>query len=298
MAELYVSLDIETDGPAPGLNNMLALGAAVFSRDGKPGPTWYSTLEPCVGAAAHPETAAWWQTQPEAWAEVCKDRRHPDEALPDFVAWLEGLGAKKLVAAAWPAAFDFAFVNYYCHRFVGRNPLGFACLDLRSLAQGLTYSRGYYDLRENQMRQLQGQVDRTGLREHVAVDDAIEQGRLLVALLARTKGGLPGGSPETKKLSAERVAEIKAKDALARNEVFAAELDDEDIDALLAHIDALQAENERMEAVLQEIIKANPRTASGHCDECAEVDSHASWCAVGFAESALQPTSRSLPGER
>ena len=32
--EYYVSIDIEADGPAPGLNSMLSLGAAAFTADG------------------------------------------------------------------------------------------------------------------------------------------------------------------------------------------------------------------------------------------------------------------------
>lgn len=194
MTELYVSLDIETDGPVPGMNSMLALGASAFTKDGTPRGLWYHTFYPLLDAAPNPATMEWWKTQPEAWAEVERDRRWPHKMMPNFVEWLDSLKHKdseKLVAAAWPAAFDFSFVNYYCHRFVGRNPLGFACLDIRSLAQGLTYSRGYYDLRENQIKELQGQVDNTDLRPHVALDDAIGQGRLLVALLAKTKGGVP-----------------------------------------------------------------------------------------------------------
>ena len=47
----------------------------------------------------------------------------------------------KPIAVAWPATFDFAFVNYYCHRFSAGNPLGFAALDIRSYANGLAGSR-------------------------------------------------------------------------------------------------------------------------------------------------------------
>jgi hypothetical protein len=45
------------------------------------------------------------------------------------------------------------------------------------------------------MKALQGAVDRDGLVEHNALDDAVEQGRLHLALLAKTKGGLPKAGP-------------------------------------------------------------------------------------------------------
>lgn len=54
--------------------------------------------------------------------------------------------ASPLGAVGAPACHDFTFVNYYCHRFVGRNPLGYACLDLLSLAMGRLSAKGYSDL--------------------------------------------------------------------------------------------------------------------------------------------------------
>jgi hypothetical protein len=184
-AEMFISIDVETDGAAPGVNSMLALGAAAFAQDGSEVATWYSTLYPLDGAAQNDETMQWWAGQPEAWAEVSRDRRTPAKAIPAFVEWCEDLYREhrvKLIAVAWPAAFDFAFINYYCHRFAGRNPLGFACLDIRSYANGLARYQDYYGLPEKRVRAMAGEVDKTGLREHVAVDDAIEQGRLFMAL--------------------------------------------------------------------------------------------------------------------
>ena len=190
VSDVYVSLDVETTGPCPGLYSMISLGAAAFTRDGEERGTWSLNLAELPDAGRHPDTMAFWAEHPEAWERSTMAPVDPALAITDFARWVGFLGGKP-IAAAWPAAFDFAFVNWYCHRFVGHNPLGFACLDIRSLAQGLTYSRGYYDLRENQIKAMRAEVDREGLTEHIAVDDAVEQGRLLVALLKRTKGGVP-----------------------------------------------------------------------------------------------------------
>jgi DNA polymerase III alpha subunit (gram-positive type) len=179
--EIFISIDVETDGAAPGVNSMLALGAAAFSAEGEELSTWYATLQPLPDAQQNADTMAWWQTQPEAWAEVTSGQRLAETAIPQFGTWCETAPGKP-VAVAWPAAFDFAFVNYYLHRFYGSNPLGFACLDIRSYANGLARYRDYYGLPEKAVRAMAGKVDKTGLREHVAVDDAIEQGRLFMAL--------------------------------------------------------------------------------------------------------------------
>ncbi len=179
--EVFVSIDIETDGPAAGLNSMLALGAVAFDQDGSACGIWYSTLVPLSNGRQDPATMDWWQTQPEAWAEVTDKPRLPEVSIPEFCIWVNRLPGKP-IAVAWPAAFDFSFVNYYCHRFSAGNPLGFACLDIRSYANGLLDYQNYYGLRENQIRKMAGDIDKTGLRPHVAVDDAIEQGRLFMAL--------------------------------------------------------------------------------------------------------------------
>ena len=182
MTEIYVSLDIETDGPAPGLNSMLSLGAAAFSAGSiLEFDTWYSTLTPLPEAHPDPKTWAWWQTQPEALKEVQANRVDPDEAIKKFVFWCENLPGKP-VAVGWPIAFDFAFVNYYCHRFAEKNPLGFGGCDIRSFANGITLHSSYYGLKERDLKRVAGNVNVEGLRPHVAVDDAIEQGRLFMHL--------------------------------------------------------------------------------------------------------------------
>lgn len=176
---------METDGPVPGLNSMLSLGAAAFTGDGALAGIWYRKFSLLPGAFQSKDTMDWWTTQPEAWAEATSDQQDPALATMAFVRWVATLKHEyRPVAVAWPAAFDFPFVNYYTHRYSGQNPLGIACLDIRSYANGLAGHPGYKGLPVGQLKAMTGTVDKTGLREHVAVDDAIEQGRLFMALRA------------------------------------------------------------------------------------------------------------------
>lgn len=179
--EIYVSVDIETDGPAPGLNSMLALGAVAYDQQENQVDSWYFTFDQLPGAQQDPGTMKWWETQPEAWLEVNSNTWAPEVAVPLFAAWCEALPGKP-VAVAKPAAFDFAFINYYCHRFAGRNPLGFAALDIRSYANGIAGYPSYYGLPKEKIREMAGPADTSGLRDHHALDDAIRQGRLFLAL--------------------------------------------------------------------------------------------------------------------
>jgi 3'-5' exoribonuclease Rv2179c-like domain len=186
--ELYISIDIETDGPAPGLNSMRALGAVAFAPDGKECGGWYATIEPLPEATTDKQTMEWWDTQPDSYREITASPTPASYVIPHFVRWLEeDLRGNKLIAVGWPIAFDFAFVNYYCHRFTGRNPLGFAGLDIRSYANGLAGHASYYGLKEADILDIAGPVDRDGLRDHFALDDAIGQGRLFIALLNKAR---------------------------------------------------------------------------------------------------------------
>lgn len=182
--ECYVSIDIETNGPCPGINSMLALGAAAFFGDAEVS-RFYAKLYWEPGTTWNPDTAKWWEAQSEeAKNEVLSDREYPSLVMERFVAWVDGLIGDRKVPVAWPAAYDFAFVNWGCWKHVGRNPLGYACLDIRSYADGIARNPRYYGLGEEEVRKLVGEIDKTGLRPHVAVDDAVEQGRLFMALRA------------------------------------------------------------------------------------------------------------------
>lgn len=183
--ETYVSIDIETTGPAPGLYSMISLGAAAFSADGEQLDTFSANLAELEGAARHPSTMDWWQSQPKAWELATKDQMHPGAAISLFADWASRLDGKT-IAVGWPIAFDFAFVNYYLHKYVRANPLGFAGIDLRSYAAGLLRSPSYYKLDEAEIKRIAGPRDAT-LVEHSALDDAIEQGRLWVALLREAR---------------------------------------------------------------------------------------------------------------
>jgi len=77
-------------------------------------------LETLDGATAHPKTAQWWATQPEAWAACRKELQKPEAAMRAYVEWIKTLEGKP-VFVAYPAGFDFLFVYWYLTRFVGES---------------------------------------------------------------------------------------------------------------------------------------------------------------------------------
>lgn len=182
MSEIYVSTDVEVDGPIPGPHSMLSFASAAYRADKTLVATFAANLEPLPGASTHPDTMAWWAKHPDAWEQARKDPRPPSEAMREYVAWLEAL-PEKPVFVGYPASFDFLFVYWYLMRFVGRSPFSFSALDIKTMAMTL--------LRTEYRKVSKATMPKRWFdalpHRHVALDDAIEQGALFCNLLAESR---------------------------------------------------------------------------------------------------------------
>jgi hypothetical protein len=178
MTELYFSTDIETDGPIPRPYSMLSFGTAVFDAAGRQLGTFTRNLLPLEGAGQHPDTMAFWARNKEAYEAARADPVAPAAAMRDYVAWVDGFGGRP-VFVAYPAGFDFLFMYWYMLRFAGRSPFSFSALDMKTYAMaklGLTY-------RESTKRNMPRSWFPKQRHTHRALDDAIEQGELFIAML-------------------------------------------------------------------------------------------------------------------
>ena len=180
--EIYISTDIETDGPIPGPHSILSLASAAYREDKTLVSTWSANLELLEGAAGHPETIKWWQSQPEAWAACRSDLQAPQAAMESYVAWIKSLEGKP-VFVAYPAGFDWTFVYWYLIKFTGASPFSHSALDIKTMAM-LLLDCGYRDATKKRMpRQwFDGQK-----HTHIALDDAIEQGELFCNMMRAWK---------------------------------------------------------------------------------------------------------------
>ncbi len=185
MKEIYVSTDVETDGPIPGPHSMLSFGSAAYLADNTLVSTFTANLETLPGATGAPDTMAWWQTQPAAWAACRRDLQPPESAMRKYLAWLKQLSGKP-VFAAYPAGFDFLFIYWYLIRFAGESPFSHSALDIKTYAMALLKG-GYRDATK---RNMPSRWFDELPHNHQALDDAIEQGALFCNMLAentRTK---------------------------------------------------------------------------------------------------------------
>jgi hypothetical protein len=130
--KIYVSTDIEVDGPVPGPHSMLSFEPAAYLADKTLVGTFGANLLTPPGAAGDAETMKWWMTQPEAWAACRADCREPADVMPEYVAWLKALPGKP-VFVAYPVAYDFMFVHWYLIRFAGESPFSHSALDIKTL---------------------------------------------------------------------------------------------------------------------------------------------------------------------
>ncbi|MGW3042553.1 3'-5' exonuclease [Kitasatospora sp. NPDC001159] len=141
---VYVSVDVEADGPIPGPYSMVSFGAVVagwhdgegFRRADPEAAAFYRELRPISA-----------EYDPEALAVSGLDRAaletggtEPGVALREFGQWVEksrtGPRGRRYrpVMVAYPAVYDWQFLYWYLMRFTGASPFGHSgCLDLKTL---------------------------------------------------------------------------------------------------------------------------------------------------------------------
>lgn len=179
MPTTYVSIDVEADGPIPGQNSMLSLGAAAFDGSGHMFGTFSINLMPHVGAKTDPGTMEWWGKHPEAYEDATRDPFEPQIAMRDFCDWLERLPGRP-IAVGYPATYDFMFVYWYLMYYVGKSSFGFQALDIKTLAVAKLGIPFKEVCKRNMPKEWFAGCGRHTYR---ADEDAIEQGKLFFNIM-------------------------------------------------------------------------------------------------------------------
>lgn len=127
----FVSVDVEADGPAPGLYSMVSFGAVVI--DGEFEKHFYGQVKP-ISEKYVPEALAV-SGHSRAEHESFND---PTEVMNNFLLWTQSLDfSRRPVMVCDNPGFDFGFMNYYLHAYTGENPYGWSCFDLHRFYKGL-----------------------------------------------------------------------------------------------------------------------------------------------------------------
>ncbi|WP_067802642.1 3'-5' exonuclease family protein [Actinomadura formosensis] len=186
--EVYVSVDVEADGPIPGPYSMLSFGMAVcgtfdgqeFAPADPADSTFYTELKP-ISDAYDPQALA---VSGLDRGRLAAEGRDPAEAMNAAAGWVTEAAASldaSPVLVAYPLGFDWMWLYWYWMRFAASgSPFGHSRhLDLKSL----------YAAKANALviRSTKGQMPaelRSGRpHTHNALDDAIEQAELFQNLI-------------------------------------------------------------------------------------------------------------------
>ncbi|MFN3243240.1 MAG: exonuclease [Planctomycetota bacterium] len=184
--EIYVSTDIEADGPIPGPHSMLSLASVALRADKTVVDEFTVNLQPLPDAAPHPRTMLWWEGHKEALAKARENPEDPSEAIPRYAKWVQKLPGR-VVLVGQPAGFDFMWVYWYLQRFTDGSVFGHSALDIKSYAMAMV-KRPYRDcVRDALPKEWRDDLPYT----HVALDDAREQGAMFCNML-RANGVVEG----------------------------------------------------------------------------------------------------------
>jgi DNA polymerase III epsilon subunit-like protein len=167
-SETLVSVDIETSGPIPGEYSMLSLGACIV---GAVDSSFYREFRPNSDKFI-PEALAVSGLQ---LSKLSQSGADPKQGMQEFKAWIEtNCRDTKPVFVAFNAPFDWSFVNYYFHFYLGANPFGFSGLDIKAYFMGLT-GCAWDDTRSSRISEIL--KVKTEIK-HNALEDALAQAQL------------------------------------------------------------------------------------------------------------------------
>jgi hypothetical protein len=165
-----VVVDVESDGPAPGIHSMVSLGAVIV--EGGLQRTFYAQFKPISEIYIPEALAVSGHTREE-------HLKFPDpyDGMLNFAIWLEKNIEGRPIFWSDNNGYDFAFVNYYFWRFLNRNPFGWSSANMGSLYKGIKndlYST-FKHLRDTK-------------HTHHPVDDAKGNAEALMKMFAMMKG--------------------------------------------------------------------------------------------------------------
>lgn len=173
--EVFISVDVEAAGPVPGEYSLLSIGACSAF---EPGKTFACTLKP-INGKFDPKAL---EISRLSLTELEQTGLPPVDAMQSFANWLADMLSEDQtpVFVGFNAPFDWSFVNYYFHRFLGSNPFGFTALDIKALYMGATGCK-WADTRSSRIAEsLKPTLEGT----HDALQDALYQAEIFRLVLS------------------------------------------------------------------------------------------------------------------
>ena len=126
----YIMVDVEADGPIPGDYSMIAFGA--IKVEGTLDKTFYGKLRPISDK---------WIPQALTISGFSRDETlqfdDPAHVMRAFRDWILAVSHDQPFFISDNNGFDWQFINWYFHHFLGENPFGHSSQNVGCLYHGL-----------------------------------------------------------------------------------------------------------------------------------------------------------------
>jgi hypothetical protein len=189
LSDLYISADIEADGPIPGDFSMLAFGlccAATF--DGSrfevfdpEAATFYAELRPI--SDKYEDSAL--EVSGLDRDSLMTSGRPAEDAMTEAARWVHlQADGRRPIMVGFPAPYDWLFLYWYFVRFsASGSPFDFsACLDMKTMYQ----AKARVVMDDAGLTDLPPFLGSSRSHTHNALDDAIEQAEIFAKLFEWT----------------------------------------------------------------------------------------------------------------
>lgn len=115
----YIVVDVESDGEIPHKFSMVCFGAVIV--EPSLSRTFYGEVMPISEK---------WNSEALAISGFSREQHlsfnNPKEVMENFANWIACNSAGKPTFISGNLAFDWQWINWYFHYFIGRNPFGFS----------------------------------------------------------------------------------------------------------------------------------------------------------------------------
>lgn len=127
-----ISIDVESDGPCPGIHSMVCFGAVIVEAGLQ--RTFYAQTKP-ISDIYIPEALAISGFTREQHLKF----PDPMDAMQNFEIWLNKNVQGRPIFWSDNPAYDSQFINYYFWKYLNRNPFGWSASHIGSFYKGMTH---------------------------------------------------------------------------------------------------------------------------------------------------------------
>ncbi|MFT3978878.1 MAG: 3'-5' exoribonuclease [Ferruginibacter sp.] len=163
----YIVVDVESDGPIPGKYSMVCFGAVVV--EPSLSKTFYRKVKPISNE---------WDPQALAVSGFSREDHlsfdEPAATMHAFAKWLADNSTNRPIFISDNPAFDWQWINWYFHIYLGSNPFGFSGRRIGDLYCGMKMDAGLNNEWKRKYRKTR--------HDHNPVNDAKGNAEALLAM--------------------------------------------------------------------------------------------------------------------